>query len=121
MDEGYIWITIVYNVSISLALYGLVLFYMAVRDMLSPYSPVLKFASIKAVIFMSFWQGLALSILGAVGIIHEVEPFSTGTIAAGYQNFFISCEMLVAAIALWFAFSVNVYAENAAAPNSECL
>jgi hypothetical protein len=47
VDEGYIWITLIYNISISLALYGLVLFYMAVRDMLSPYSPVLKFACVK--------------------------------------------------------------------------
>lgn len=49
--------TIVYNISISLALYGLVLFYTATRDMLSSYNPVLKFFSIKSIVFLSFWQG----------------------------------------------------------------
>lgn len=41
----------------------------------------------------------------------EVE-YSEGTIAAGYQNFFICIEMLLASIALRFAFSVKLYAEN---------
>lgn len=32
--------------------------------------------------------------------------------AAGYQNFLVCCEMFAASIALRFAFSVNVYADN---------
>lgn len=49
--------TIIYNVSVSLALYALFLFYFATRELLSPYSPVLKFFMVKSVIFLSFWQG----------------------------------------------------------------
>lgn len=49
--------TIIYNISVSLALYALFLFYFATRELLSPYSPVLKFFMIKSVIFLSFWQG----------------------------------------------------------------
>lgn len=56
-NTGYIYITIIYNVSVSLALYGLYLFYFATRDLLTPFDPVLKFCTIKLVIFMSFWQG----------------------------------------------------------------
>jgi len=47
----------VYNITVSLALYALFLFYQATRDLLSPYYPVLKFFTIKSVIFLSFWQG----------------------------------------------------------------
>lgn len=47
-----------YNVSVSLAVYGLVLFYNATRHMLAKYSPVLKFFSIKLIVFLSFWQGV---------------------------------------------------------------
>lgn len=56
-NTGYIYITIIYNVSVSLALYGLYLFYFATRDLLTPFDPVLKFCTIKSVIFLSFWQG----------------------------------------------------------------
>lgn len=59
-NTGYIYITIIYNVSVSLALYGLYLFYFATRDLLTPFDPVLKFCTIKSVIFLSFWQGKKL-------------------------------------------------------------
>lgn len=56
-NGGYIYITMLYNISVSLALYGLYLFYFATRDLLTPFEPVLKFCTVKSVIFLSFWQG----------------------------------------------------------------
>lgn len=56
-NSGYLYITMIYNVSVTLALYGLLLFYQATRDLLSPYEPVWKFITVKSVIFLSFWQG----------------------------------------------------------------
>ena len=55
--KGYLYITLIYNVSISLALYALFLFYFGTKDLLRPFDPVLKFFTIKSVIFLSFWQG----------------------------------------------------------------
>lgn len=115
--QGYIYITCVYNVSISLALYGLFLFYTATRDLLHPYSPVLKFLTVKSVIFLSFWQGFVLAVLGATSAIDPIydsngnEIISRGTVAAGYQNFLICIEMFFAAVALRFAFSVSAYVD----------
>ena len=57
LDGGYLYTTIIYNFSVSLALYGLFLFYFATRDLLTPFEPVLKFCTVKSVIFLSFWQG----------------------------------------------------------------
>jgi len=56
-NTGYLYITMIYNVSVSLALYGLFLFYFATKDLLTPFDPILKFFTIKSVIFLSFWQG----------------------------------------------------------------
>lgn len=55
--SGYLYVTMVYNISVSLSLYALFLFYFSTRELLSPYSPVLKFLMVKSVIFLSFWQG----------------------------------------------------------------
>ncbi|CAJ0942845.1 unnamed protein product, partial [Mesorhabditis belari] len=123
-DQGYVWISFAYNISISLALYGLFLFYTATKDLLSPYSPVLKFLTVKSVIFLSFWQGFLLAVLGAFGAIDSVKlenggEISVGTIAAGWQNFFICIEMFFAAIALRFAFSVTVYADAQSASSND--
>ncbi|KAJ9594989.1 hypothetical protein L9F63_013711 [Diploptera punctata] len=44
-DGGYLYVTIIYNISVSLALYGLFLFYFATKDLLMPFDPVLKFCT----------------------------------------------------------------------------
>lgn len=55
---GYIYITLIYNISVSVALYGLFLFYEATKHILAKYDPVLKFLTVKSVIFLTFWQGM---------------------------------------------------------------
>ncbi|KAM7152146.1 transmembrane protein 184A isoform 2-T6 [Macrochelys suwanniensis] len=117
IHSGYLYITIVYNFSVSMALYALFLFYFATLDLLRPFEPVLKFLTIKAVIFLSFWQGMLLAILEKCGVIPEVQiidgkEVGAGTVAAGYQNFIICIEMLFAAIALRYAFTCQVYREK---------
>jgi len=114
-DEGYLYTTLIYNFSISVALYALFLFYSATKELLRPYDPALKFFSVKSVIFLSFWQGVALSIMEASGMIQPIMSddstieTSPGTISAGYQNFLICIEMFFAAVAMKYAFPISVY------------
>ncbi|XP_065779751.1 transmembrane protein 184A isoform X2 [Muntiacus reevesi] len=87
------------------------------NELLRPFEPVLKFLTIKAVIFLSFWQGLLLAILERCGVIPEVQVIDgntvgAGTVAAGYQNFIICIEMFFASIALRYAFTCQVYSEK---------
>ncbi len=101
---GYLYLTLIYNVSVSVALYGLFLFYEATKHILAKYEPVLKFLTIKSVIFLTFWQGkrifemqkkkknfffilgVLLAIFEQVGIIQAFQGktnLSVGTVAAG--------------------------------------
>ncbi len=100
-DRGYVYITIVYNITVSLALYALFLFYQATRDLLSPYYPVLQFFPIKSVIFLSFWQGknnkslnnskwfeprsISRSYSVIVGVILALEWFEPRSISRSYS------------------------------------
>ncbi|XP_064419392.1 transmembrane protein 184B isoform X2 [Latimeria chalumnae] len=122
--SGYLYVTIIYNISVSLALYALFLFFFATRELLTPYSPVLKFFMVKSVIFLSFWQGMLLAILekcGAIPKIHSAEvSVGEGTVAAGYQNFIICIEMFFAAIALRYAFTYKVYADKRLDAQGRC-
>ncbi|XP_058148443.1 transmembrane protein 184A [Dasypus novemcinctus] len=114
--SGYLYITLVYNASVSLALYALFLFYFATRELLRPFEPVLKFLTVKAIIFLSFWQGLLLAVLERCGALPEAPGgrLGAGTLAAGYQNFATCLEMLLASVALRYAFPCQVYAEKRA-------
>lgn len=121
IHSGYLYVTLTYSVSASLALYALVLFYFTTRELLQPFEPVLKFLTIKAIIFLSFWQGMLLAILERCGVIPEVQEadgshLGAGTLAAGYQNFLICTEMVFAAVALRRAFPCQVYSEKKDSP-----
>lgn len=110
LNNSYIYINMVYNTSVSLALYGLILFYQATKELLSPYEPVWKFLSVKSIIFMSFWQGAIFAILEKVGVLKaSTADAPAGSVAAGYQNFFICIEMLFASVALRYAFPYEIY------------
>ncbi|NP_001017718.2 transmembrane protein 184ba [Danio rerio] len=114
--SGYLYVTIIYNISVSLSLYALFLFYFSTRDLLSPYRPMLKFFMVKSVIFLSFWQGMLLAILEKCGAIPQISSpevsVGEGTVAAGYQNFIICIEMFFAALALRHAFTYTVYMDK---------
>lgn len=73
------YITIIYNISVSLSLYALFLFYFATRELLVPYNPVLKFFMVKSVIFLSFWQGKC----ACINFIHPGSSllYTTGNLA----------------------------------------
>ena len=52
----YLYITIVYNITYSVALFALFMFYLGTHEMLAPFNPLLKFILVKSVVFFTFWQ-----------------------------------------------------------------
>ena len=105
---SYLWITIIYNITYTLALYALLLFYMGTHELLEPFRPLLKFILVKSVIFLTFWQGLFISICVGAGLIPSAEDGNN------VQNFLICVEMLPAAIFMLFAFPWKEFASESA-------
>ena len=54
--NGYFYISILYNVCYTFALYGLMLFWIGASELLAPFNPLLKFVLVKTVVFLTFWQ-----------------------------------------------------------------
>lgn len=55
-QQPYLYFTITYTISYSMALYGLALFYLACKHLLHSFNPIPKFILIKSVIFLTYWQ-----------------------------------------------------------------
>jgi len=78
------------NVSVFLAFTGLVKFYHAVREELTWCSPFWKFMAIKGIVFLTFWQGLLITIL--VELRHDGKStpdtfgYGNGTTSPIYYN-----------------------------------
>jgi len=97
-NNAYLWLTVIENCSITLSLYYLVLYYLAVKEELAPFRPVGKFLCIKAVIFFSFWQGVAINLLANFGLVHSTKSLSVANVGRVIQDFVICLEMLALSI-----------------------
>ncbi|KAK7259059.1 hypothetical protein RIF29_24653 [Crotalaria pallida] len=102
--QSYLYLTIIYTFSYTMALYALALFYVACKDLLQPFNPVPKFIIIKSVVFLTYWQGVLFFLAAKSGFIKDAEE------AALLQDFIICVEMLVAAAGHFYAFPYKEYA-----------
>ncbi|RYO91066.1 hypothetical protein DL762_002362 [Monosporascus cannonballus] len=113
LSSGYLWSGIIYNISVTVSLYSLGLFWVCMHNDLQPYRPVPKFLCIKLIIFASYWQGFFLSILVWLGAIpDDVQGYTQDNLAAAIQDALICIEMPAFAVAHWYAFSWHDYADN---------
>lgn len=111
--SGYLWSGIIYNISVTVSLYSLGLFWVCMHRDLQPFRPVPKFLCIKLIIFASYWQGFFLSILVWLGAIpDDVDGYTSDNLAAAIQDALICVEMPIFAVAHWYAFSWHDFADN---------
>ncbi|XP_050370935.1 uncharacterized protein LOC126788946 [Argentina anserina] len=102
--------TIILNVSVSLALYSLVVFYHVFAKELEPHKPLAKFMCIKGIVFFCFWQGVVLKILAAIGIIRSHHFWlDVEHINEAIQNVLICLEMVVFSVLQQYAYHVAPY------------
>ncbi|EEP81664.1 conserved hypothetical protein [Uncinocarpus reesii 1704] len=112
VSSGYLWTGIVYNISVTVSLYSLALFWVCMHNDLKPFRPVPKFLCVKLVIFASYWQGFFLSILQWLGALSNGPPgYTPDNLAAAIQDSLICFEMPIFAVFHWYAFAWHDYAD----------
>lgn len=93
----------VYNISYTVALYSLLLFYLATHNLLHEISPVFKFFAVKIVIFATYYQSLAVA--AVPGVPHELSQ--------RWNNFILCCEMSLFALLHFMAFPAKEFSQGA--------
>ncbi|KAF1811620.1 DUF300-domain-containing protein [Eremomyces bilateralis CBS 781.70] len=112
VSSGYFWSGLVYNLSITVSLYALAMFWVCMSEDLTPFRPMPKFLCVKGIIFASYWQGFFLSVLVWLGALPDNVPgYTPDNLAASIQDTLICFEMPAFALAHWYAFSWHDYAD----------
>jgi len=87
-DNEWLWTVFemtIYNISYTLALYALFLFYFSTRESLRTYNPIFKFLGVKMIVFMTYWQSLFVALF----------PLGDKRDMNGWNNFILCCEMFL--------------------------
>ncbi|XP_057464462.1 protein LAZ1-like isoform X5 [Actinidia eriantha] len=97
---GYPYTAVVLNFSQSWALYCLVQFYTITKDELAHIKPLAKFLTFKSIVFLTWWQGVAIALLYALGLFKS--PIAQALqFQSSVQDFIICIEHRWASL-LWF-------------------
>jgi hypothetical protein len=125
-NRGYPYITIIVNISQTLALYSLIAFYTNAKNELRPFKPLPKFIAIKLIVFFIFWQSVLMSGLAAIHVLRNAscdptaDQYCNGS-TTGFtveqekillENILICVEMFFFAIAHHWVFSWKPYADG---------
>ncbi|KAG1824861.1 organic solute transporter Ostalpha-domain-containing protein [Suillus subaureus] len=95
-------------VSISVALYGLLLFYGLTKEELVGRRPMAKFLSIKLIVMFTFYQSFVFSALEG-RVIKATEYWTAANIADGLNALAICIEMVFFSVLMMWAYTVNEY------------
>ncbi|KAF7333407.1 hypothetical protein MVEN_02356500 [Mycena venus] len=104
-----VYLSAVDFISISVALYGLLLFYGLTKDELVGKRPLAKFLCIKLIVMFTFYQSFVFTLLEG-RVITATLYWSETNIANGLNALTICVEMVLFALAMWWAYPSSEYA-----------
>ncbi|KAI2624279.1 DUF300-domain-containing protein [Hypoxylon sp. NC1633] len=111
---AHIWVIVIECIAVSIAMYCVIQFYVQLREPLSEHQPFLKVLAIKLVIFLSFWQTIAISL--GTSTLHIVNPnavLSYPDLKVGIPSLMLCVEMALFGILHLWAFPFAPYVQNA--------
>ncbi|KAJ2621868.1 hypothetical protein GGI26_003711 [Coemansia sp. RSA 1358] len=108
---AHLWIAIIDFISISVAMYALISLYRVIKDDIAKQKPFLKFIAIKAIVFLTFWEGFIISWLGSnnIHVIKGTKYWTKDNVVDGLTALVICIEMIIFAALFIKAFPVGEY------------
>lgn len=106
---AYGYLEAVDAISITIALYGLFVFYTLTRQELKGKRPLAKFMAIKLIVFATFYQGFVFSILSKTGTIKATTYWTVDNVANGLSALCLTIEMVFFSVFMIWAYPVSEY------------
>lgn len=105
------YITVIDAISITIALYGLILFYGLTKNELKGKRPLAKFLSIKLIVMFTFYQSFVFDALEG-RVLHATEFWTETNIADGLNALAICIEMVFFSAFMMWAFPWSEYKKS---------
>ncbi|KZT32287.1 DUF300-domain-containing protein [Sistotremastrum suecicum HHB10207 ss-3] len=99
-------------ISISITLYGLIVFYALTREELKGRRPLAKFIAIKLIIFFTFYQSFVFSVLEKTGKIKATTYWTQTNVANGLNALCICIEMVFFSAFMLWAYPASDYVDK---------
>ncbi|KAJ7279454.1 DUF300-domain-containing protein [Mycena rebaudengoi] len=112
-----VYLSCIEFISISIALYGLFVFFGLTKDELAGRRPLAKFMCIKLIVMFTFYQTFIFGML-AGPVIKPTQYWSETNIANGLNALAICIEMVFFALGMWWAYAPREYRISGAPPTS---
>jgi len=103
-----VYISAIDFVSITVALYGLIIFYGLTKDELEGRRPLAKFLAIKLIVFFTFYQAFVFAMLEG-RVIHATQYWTEANIADGLTALVTCIEMVLFSAFMMWAYSWTEY------------
>ncbi|KAI3464626.1 hypothetical protein Pfo_021289 [Paulownia fortunei] len=103
---AYPYLAVVLNFCQTWALYCLVQFYSVTKNKLAPIKPLAKFLTFKSIVFLTWWQGVAVAFLFSFGAF---KGSLAQVLKTRMQDYIICIEMGVAAVVHLYVFPAVPY------------
>ncbi|ODN83994.1 hypothetical protein L202_00029 [Cryptococcus amylolentus CBS 6039] len=104
-------------VSISVALYGLIVFYVLCKDELKGKKPLNKFLAIKLIVFFTFYQSFLFSILQSHGVIKATAMWTATNVSDGLAALCTCVEMVFFSVYMGWAYNWTDYTDPSKNPH----
>lgn len=102
------YLEVIDGVSITVALYGLIVFYALTREELTGRRPLAKFLAIKLIVMFTFYQGLVFDALEG-RVIHATQYWTETNIADGLNALATCIEMVFFSAFMMWAYGIQDY------------
>ncbi|WWD18220.1 hypothetical protein CI109_102670 [Kwoniella shandongensis] len=104
-------------VSISVALYGLIVFYVLCKGELKGRKPLSKFLAIKLIVFFTFYQSFLFSILQSHNVIKATAYWTATNVSDGLSALCTCVEMVIFSVYMGWAYNWTDYTDRMKNPH----
>ncbi|KAI0965228.1 organic solute transporter Ostalpha-domain-containing protein [Xylaria arbuscula] len=112
---AHVWVIVIEAIAVTIAIYCLFQFYTQFRQSLAEHKLGLKILAIKLVVFLSFWQTIAISLAtsSTVNLVSPNAKLAYPDLKVGIPSLLLCVEMALFAILHLWSFPYGPYKEDA--------